>query len=425
MDCTEALNKSHSRLHILDGFPSKGNRDCNDPIGKADSGAKYAKHERLRWCDERRPVCGPCIKRFPNPEEECCFEALSPPPTRAHSSSSASPASLADAITNTLNRHAARAMELRLFHHYSISTCHTMPLVEEDAGREMWFVTVPAAAFEHPFVYTAVLAIAALHLLGDNPNDVCLQTATYQYMDESLSGYRNALVNINSENAAPIFTAALLLSMNARLRHISHGSNALPYTLPLHYLHLQLGIRQVYFETDEFIRGSSVRRYVDLRRDLKPKIPLDSAGMFSTGVNSRGFQFPPDPFLSSWESLSVVPERTSIYATTLAYLSGLKDGIGFDEEMRWIQRRLGWLTIGLPREFIGFLEEGDPLAIVILARFYALLKYIDEPWWMKGTPEFEVRGMAGLVGDDWAWAMEWPLEVLEVAVWVGCENRVL
>ncbi|CZT44116.1 uncharacterized protein RSE6_04242 [Rhynchosporium secalis] len=401
---------------------TSGEQRMQRPHRKSRFGCKICKARKIK-CDEKRPICGPCIKRFPNPEEECCFEALSPPVTREHSSSS-SPASAADAMTNTLSRHAARAMELRLFHHYSTTTCHTMPLVEEDTGREMWLVTVPTSAFEYPYVYTAVLAIAALHLLGNNPNDVSLQTATYQYIDESLSGYRNELKNINQENSAPVFTAALLLSMNARLRHRCYGANPPPYTLPLNYLHLQLGIRQVYFETHPFIQDSSVRRYVDLRRDLKPEIKRESLE-FPMNVNRNGFQFPHDVLYSTWGVLSTNPERTPIYAITLTYLSGLKDGIGFDEEIRWIQRRLAWLIQGIPREFVTYLEEGDPLAIVILSRFYALLKYIDEPWWIQGAPEFEIRGMASLVGEEWKWAMEWPLEVLEVAVRVGYENRGL
>jgi hypothetical protein len=65
----------------------------------------------------------------------------------------------------------------------------------------------------------------------------------------------------------------------------------------------------------------------------------------------------------------------------------------------------------VPAGFVGLLEEGDPLALAILARFFALLKYIEELWWLKATAEFEVRGLAGLVSEDWEWIMKWPLEI--------------
>lgn len=299
-----------------------------------------------------------------------------------------------------------------------------MALCEEDAGREMWVVAVPKIAFDYPYVYSAVLAIAALHLLSENPNDVSLQTATYQYIDESLSGYRNELGSITNENALAVFTASILLGVNARLRYRCEGSNPPPYTLPLDYLHLQMGIREIYFETDQYIRDSVVRGYTDMRPDLRTEPTPDSFEMLPLNVNRNGFQFPHDALLSSWESLPISPERAPIYAATLGYLSGLRDSIGYHEELRWIQRRLSWLVHRIPREFIGYLQEGDPLAIVILSRFYALFKYVDAPWWwIVGTAEYEIRGMAGLVGDDWSWAMAWPLEVLEVAVTVGLENR--
>ncbi|KAH6722229.1 hypothetical protein BKA61DRAFT_171026 [Leptodontidium sp. MPI-SDFR-AT-0119] len=406
-------------------FPweTSGEQRTQKPHRKSRLGCKVCKARKIK-CDERRPICGPCIKRFPNPEEECEFEVLSPPLARTPSSA-VSPASIADSITGSIAQNASRAMELRLFHHYSTTTCHTMSLCEEEAGREMWVVAVPTIAFEHPYVYSSVLAIAAGHLLSENPNDVSLQTATYQYIDESLSGYRNELASITSENALAVFTASILLGINARLRYRCLGCNPPQYTLPLDYLHLQLGTKEIYFETDQYIRDSSVRKFIDMRPDLRPEARPVSFEMFPMNVNRNGFEFPHDPLLSSWELLPTSPESVSIYATTLAYLSELRESIGFHEEIRWIQRRLAWLVHGIPREFVGFLEEGDPLAIVIMSRFYALLKYVEEPWWIRGTADFEVRGMASLVGDEWNWAMEWPLKVLDVAVKVGLENRDL
>ncbi|PVH84547.1 hypothetical protein DL98DRAFT_569059 [Cadophora sp. DSE1049] len=393
------------------------------PHRKSRLGCKVCKARKIK-CDESRPVCGQCIKRFPNPEEECEFEVLSPPLARTPSSA-VSPASMNDSIASIQSQNASRAVELRLFHHYSTSTCHTMPLAEEEVGREMWAVEVPNVAFDHPYVYSAVLAVAALHLLTDNPNDVSLQTATYQYIDESLSGYRNELANINSDNALAVFTASILLGLNARLRYRCLGNNPPPYTLPLEFLHLQRGTKEIFYHTNLIIAGSSTKKWVDIRSDLRgepiPR-PVETSAPY---LNPKGLEFPSDKLLLWWDSsnsLSIPAERKAVYDATLAYLAGLKDGIGFHEEMRWIQRRLTWLIHGIPREFVGYLEEGDPLAIAILSRFYALLKYVDESWWIVGSAEFEVLGMASLVGEEWKWAMEWPLQVLKVAVRVGLES---
>lgn len=46
----------------------------------------------------------------------------------------------------------------------------------------------------------------------------------------------------------------------------------------------------------------------------------------------------------------------------------------------------------VPAGFVGLLEEGDPLALTILARLFALLKYIEELWWLK---------VPSLKSEDW------------------------
>jgi hypothetical protein len=46
----------------------------------------------------------------------------------------------------------------------------------------------------------------------------------------------------------------------------------------------------------------------------------------------------------------------------------------------------------VPAGFVGLLEEGDPLALAILARLFALLKYIEELWWLK---------VPSLKSEDW------------------------
>jgi hypothetical protein len=72
----------------------------------------------------------------------------------------------------------------------------------------------------------------------------------------------------------------------------------------------------------------------------------------------------------------------------------------------------GYIARRGPVRIHGVVGEGGSLGFGSLARFFALLKYIEEPWRLKGTPEFEVRGLAGLVSENWEWSMKWPLEVL-------------
>lgn len=216
------------------------------------------------------------------------------------------------------------------------------------------------------------------------------------------------MTNISSDNSLALFTSALLLALHAKLRSRCQGTDSVPYTLPLNYLYLQLGAKDLYYETKDYIEGSSVKEFIE----LKP----EPGNTFSPSSSHNDFDFPPDILLSTWSSHPSIPmsaEREPIYAGTLAYLLHLKYTIKSQEKPHWVQRRICKMPSKIPREFIGFLEQQDPLAVAILARFFALLKYVDEPWYIRGTAEYEVAGMASLMNDEWAWAMEWPLGILD------------
>jgi hypothetical protein len=59
------------------------------------------------------------------------------------------------------------------------------------------------------------------------------------------------------------------------------------------------------------------------------------------------------------------------------------------------------------------MQKADPLSLLILARLFALLKFVDEPWWLQGTAEYKVKGLETLVPEEWKWGIEWRLEILE------------
>jgi hypothetical protein len=67
----------------------------------------------------------------------------------------------------------------------------------------------------------------------------------------------------------------------------------------------------------------------------------------------------------------------------------------------------------MPTGFLALIQKEDPLALVILARLLVLLKFVDESWWLKGTAEYEIRGLHRVVLVEWKWAVEWPMRLLE------------
>jgi hypothetical protein len=79
-----------------------------------------------------------------------------------------------------------------------------------------------------------------------------------------------------------------------------------------------------------------------------------------------------------------------------------------------IQRRVATMPLGLPTRFLELVKEKDPLALALLARNLAMLKLIDDVWWLHGIGDYEVtsysiHGIRSLMPATWLWAMEWPM----------------
>jgi hypothetical protein len=79
-------------------------------------------------------------------------------------------------------------------------------------------------------------------------------------------------------------------------------------------------------------------------------------------------------------------------------------------------------TLGFPatvaRRYIDLVEQKRPRALAILACFFALLKRLDNVWWLKDVARREVMGLVGLFesGSTWWRHLEWPIRI---ALWDG------
>lgn len=78
-------------------------------------------------------------------------------------------------------------------------------------------------------------------------------------------------------------------------------------------------------------------------------------------------------------------------------------------KIRRLQTAFGALA---PPLFRNLVKERQSRALVILAYFFAIMKAVDDVWWIRGVPEREFFGIQGLLPDKWQWAMAWPIQKL-------------
>jgi hypothetical protein len=242
-----------------------------------------------------------------------------------------------------------------------------MPTCEEPAGLNMWAATIPSLAFECSYIYSAILGIAALHLLSLSPDDVALKAATYQYIDETVSAHREEISSVDSSNSLNLFTTSLLLTIHAKLRSRYEANTSVPYTLPINYFILQNGVQYLWNQTTEW--SSGVKAYINCYAELVPPLapPRPPESHHHTYIHQ---DFPYDPLPNFVEvDTSITPNRKIIYTQALNYLSLIKDCILKGEKSPWIQHRLGIVPIVLEKDFHILMQEEDPLSLTILGGF--------------------------------------------------------
>jgi hypothetical protein len=76
---------------------------------------------------------------------------------------------------------------------------------------------------------------------------------------------------------------------------------------------------------------------------------------------------------------------------------------------------IGWLY-RLPEQFIRLLEEKEPRALVVLAYWAVMFRYMETAWFMKGWAAHVLSGVSTFIQAEYRPWIEWPLnKVREVA----------
>ena len=101
------------------------------------------------------------------------------------------------------------------------------------------------------------------------------------------------------------------------------------------------------------------------------------------------------------------------YSAYVAQLDSTLLAIRSGESKHFIRRRCSAMPAKTPEGFIRLVEKGDERALVMMMHHYALLKLVDDVWWVQGTAEYNFEGLRGMVGKEWEWALEKPMAVMK------------
>jgi Fungal Zn(2)-Cys(6) binuclear cluster domain len=413
---------------------------------KSRSGCQPCKSRRVK-CDETRPGCRNCNKRgisceYLNSYHHASRPSSSPLPLtesdRIHSplplAGPTSPYADPGDIEHSLGPDERRMLELRLIHHFTTVVVYTFPACNEARFRDLWVVDAVRTAFEHPFLFNAILAISSLHRISDtSPTTYFYQTdenpvmaeriasaisftnmgidlakAHRIYLTTAIRQQREAISNLGPTNADAIFMASLLLSYQS-LNLIPDQPTAF-YSPPIEWLKMSKAVHAVVGAAGPMVHNESILALM-LSYTTEPDFK-DRAAMFNPAYR-RPFEALLD--WSRYPERDLNVEDQEAYEETLAYVGGVYRAFLNNEAPRVLVRRLVCLGVLAPPRFTTLLEQGRPRALAILAHHFALSRAVDEHWWFHGMADRVVSGIQSILPAEWQWAMVWPLSMIRIA----------
>ncbi|KAI9739326.1 MAG: hypothetical protein M1834_007539 [Cirrosporium novae-zelandiae] len=335
-----------------------------------------------------------------------------------------------------------RLLELRLLHHYLTNLSQPFPVPQSAAVRAVWSVEVPKMAFQHSNILYTLFTTAVLNLLRTDANNAELIAARQYYLDLALREHRKAVSQLSSKNADAVCLASIMILIDAVAA--LHVRVIEPYSPPTEWLQMGRGAGSVFkaalniAKADETAKvmiilkappvfdESSIVYTEEDRREflglLNPDIPTSTGS--SCTPSSSSSSSPPSSSSFSSSSPSSPPseiwdtETRTTYEKTLSYIGSIHHAILLNNEPVFaIHRRLMGFALLVPNQFIEFVEQRRPRALVVLAHYFAVAARTTPIWYFGDTIGREILGIWGILPEGgWRACMEWPLRMAGLKV---------
>lgn len=303
---------------------------------------------------------------------------------------------------------------MQLFHHFVTSTHCT--LTEDAKGHELWQIHVPQWGITFPSILHLILALSALHCAHQQPEprpelrDRFVAQAD-QHFTFGVSSVTVVLsqFELTPENAQPIYIATVLICFIYFARGPRSGE----------YL--------VFSDTGQ-------AEWLVLMRGVRLAVQAHRGGIF-TGVlkphNTDEEQMQRRYINPEWQDTwkedhhhlqqaqqlirqgSADAAQGDLYVSLLDTLMQTFEEVyvkmSFQpERVGLMQYIIGWLY-RLPEEYIELLKLKEPCALVILAYWSILLRYMRSIWFMHGWDIHVIDGIARTLPWDRKEWISWPV----------------
>ncbi|KAL6240833.1 hypothetical protein RBB50_012248 [Rhinocladiella similis] len=321
-------------------------------------------------------------------------------------------------------------IELYLLHRFKSSVSQSFPSAATPHLKDVFAWHATEASFDHTYLLNAIFAVTALYLCMcqlHEPHEIhhtvhlprTLQHVDFAqvhrtYLNIAVSQERDELSFLGPHNADAVGLTSILLSvMSGCLLSDAPTAHDAEYFPPMQWMTLSAAVQTVFQETVPHLHEGAVLNY--MRASREPNL-LDKDALFHPN-NTVPFHSILDFEDSEGQSPYADQEKqkaadSEAYHNALAMIGGIFNAIRAGEPKHYLCMRVMAFGPIVPKAYVTLLAQKRPRAMVILAYFMVLVKYLDSYWWFRGRAEKEILGIRSALPDRWQWALRWPLAVL-------------
>ncbi|KAJ5995330.1 hypothetical protein N7481_002307 [Penicillium waksmanii] len=273
----------------------------------------------------------------------------------------------------------------------------------------IWQYHIVQWGIEFPSILHLILALSALHLAYEHPEE---RNKYLQQADNHFTfGVRTvtnflSLEDLNEENCQKIYMSAALIVFI----YFGRGPRPGEYLIfsdagPAEWLVLMQGVKLT-------VRSYHQKVFSGILKPEPPE-PLPEISP-SIGLELH------EHTVYTQAAQQLVEREVKDESVLQLYTSALND---LYDIMNQVHKRrsaqqsgvalmdllIGWLY-RLPEQFIRLLEEKEPRALVVLAYWAVMFRYMETAWFMKGWAEHVLSGVSTFLQPEYQPWIEWPLK---------------
>ncbi|EHK22969.1 uncharacterized protein TRIVIDRAFT_28001 [Trichoderma virens Gv29-8] len=374
---------------------------------KCRTGCQRCRVRRVK-CDEAKPICNNCTRL----DLECGY---GPPPTISNNdfdsiqaptlSSSGDSFVDSDGVIHLPETEARRKLELELFYHYSTETGPT--LGAERYSQNFMGPVLCRAALQSDAVLYGVCMLSALHkAYKSNFTDPQHMQHHSTYLNLTLQSHHKHVSHLDIKNVDFSCMTSTTLRVYGYVR--LQRRQLEPYTPPIEWLRMSNTSNIVFRKALALIEKNpdsvSGKLMLEVSRHLDEKRRMEDSSELLHLLRRQE----PHELEEEWDD-----ETYYVYKRTLSCFGWIWKHRFDNQPPPGLSRRLYLFPMIVDAQFVDYVGQKRPRALVIMAHYFALLAIHRDFWYIGDAGLREAQAIAAELPSEWQGMLIQPLEILK------------